>query len=252
MEEILICCGSIIFLGAILIGVFSFSVFSRGTKHSTPSVEVSPAEAREAHRNRLEFLLAIIGMWIGLPSLCSISQEVVRTFVSFENIVNDDTGKIIKMVSDGCLFGALFTGLIILIVVTITTWGTSFIGLKVSSWINSIKIKLNSKPKPPVPQAHLTNEPIKKQGDNYIKNTSKEFFLTKFLEGIWARITKTSLKQVDAPNPELIKPPVVITELPVTNKDEMKNLPHSPGKAPEDQGMSFYVQKVRKKNPNFP
>ncbi len=252
MEEILVCCGSIFFLGAILIGTFSFSVFSRGHKPSTSAIETSPAEAREAHRNRLEFLLAIIGMWIGLPSLCSISQEVVRTFVSFENIVNEDTGKIIKMVSDGCLFGALFTGLIILIAVTITTWGTSFIGLKVSSWMNSIKMKLRSKPKPPVSPVHPTNEPIKKQGDNYIKNTSREFFLTKFLDGVWTRITKTPHQQIDDRNPELIKPPAAITELPHTNKDELRDLPPSSGKALEDQGMSFYVQKVRKRNPNFP
>jgi hypothetical protein len=259
MEEILVCCGSIFVLAAVLFGVFSFAAFTRqsnppSTLEGLPSSEVAK-DRQEAHRSRLETLLALIGMWLALPAICNIFQGMVDTVVRLDSIANNKIGPTIKLVTDGCLLGVLISGLVVLILVTITTWSTSKIGLWIASWLDSIKARFSRAQKAIPPPVPAKTEPVKEGG--IVNKTAKEFFLVKIFDWIWARMPAINLGGENNPAPKNTHESIPAFTAPLLlSKDEQESSPallEVQAKVEvEGQGISMYIQKVRKKNPNFP
>jgi hypothetical protein len=136
LEEILICCSSILFLSGLLIGVFSFSVYYKrrnGRSKNEPQIKEAeiddPLDEAQQHKekgqknrsNILETLLSIIGLWLGLPSIYSASQRLFEDFIALGWFTQDISNKI-KLAADVFLLGILMVGLIVLILVVITGW----------------------------------------------------------------------------------------------------------------------------------
>jgi hypothetical protein len=302
MEEILVCCGSLIFLGAILLGFFAFSSLVR-----KPYYPNSPADAfvndirerRESSRNRLDALLAVIGIWLGLPSLCAISQEMVNTIVSLDSI-DKSVGITIKLVTDTCLLGGLFSGLIILVLVTVTSWSTSSLGMAISSrwekikaWFAARRKKHGDNDEKASPDKEFKKDEKKTQDPDTLQEMSREISKIVF-EVVTSKLFEFELDRrkkeaADAPSKSAIEVQprtespsekkqelaLVTThnddendklsldhasKMPQSNFDttlqvnvvEKQESTNSPSDLLDEQGMSIYVKKIRKRNPNFP
>ena len=142
MEEVLLCCTSVLLLVGVLLGMFLFSLYIKWlNKTSQDAPQASDDETKLASNeqqiqikdsnqktgpNVLETLLTTLGVWLGLPSICSTSQRLLEDLTSFGSF-NPNIASAIKLIADGLLLGLLITGLTVFVLIVIAGWGTGVI-----------------------------------------------------------------------------------------------------------------------------
>lgn len=299
MEEILVCCGSLILLGAILLGFFAFSALIRQPHYSNSPISGfvnDIKDRRESNKNRLDALLAVIGIWLGLPSLCAISQEMVNTLVTLDSI-DKSTGITIKLVTNTCLLGGLSFGLILLVTVTVASWGTSSLGMAISSrwerikaWFTAFIAKFR-KNKKAIHDKETQKDEKKTQDSDMMQEMSREISRIVF-EVVTSKLVEFEIdrrknESINAPDksainnqPRIESPdekkqglmlapthssdsvdgPSLTVKMEQRNSEanlqenvEKKKDPvNSYSDMLEEQGLSIFVKKIRKRNRNFP